>query len=105
VFAPRPPPKEKLVLLRHIVLVKSDNRQEIDDVLATIPKLVGVVPGLVQVEVGQDVSGRSKGYDRLFVLDFENERALAGWTDHEAHQPIRQTLTRLAEMIVFDYQV
>ncbi|MEW2592243.1 Dabb family protein [Micromonospora aurantiaca] len=90
-------------MLRHIVLVKSDH-PEVEKVLNDLPSLIGQVPGLVEVTVAQDHGSMNRGYDRLFILDFDGPDSLAGWDVHPVHTPIRDTLLALAELIVFDIE-
>jgi antibiotic biosynthesis monooxygenase (ABM) superfamily enzyme len=91
-------------MLHRIVLVKTERKEELAEVLENIPLLVGEVPGLVGAKVYEDFGGRSGGYDRMFVLEFADKNAMDGWAEHAAHVPIRSELRRLAEMIVFDHE-
>jgi heme-degrading monooxygenase HmoA len=92
-------------VIRHIVLIKSDDKAKVEEVLATLPQLVGHVPGLRAIEVAKDFTGEHRGYEHLFVMNFENRADLTMWGDHAAHAPIRATLRSIAEMIVFDHEV
>jgi hypothetical protein len=67
-----------------------------------MPSLLGRVPGLVDVTVARNLGQPHRGYDRLVILDFDSADSLAGWDVHPVHTPIRDTLLRLSEMIVFD---
>jgi antibiotic biosynthesis monooxygenase (ABM) superfamily enzyme len=87
-----------------MVLLKTEKKEELAEVLKKIPLLVGQVPGLIDAEVHEDFGGRSGGYDRMFVLKFDGKRDMDEWAEHEAHIPIRSELRRLAEMIVFDHE-
>lgn len=92
-------------MIRRTVLIKSDHKNEIADVLARIPHLVEKVPGLVRAQAFEDIGGRSAGYDRLFVLEFTDKQAVDGWAEHSAHIPIRDALRALSDMLVFDHEV
>jgi hypothetical protein len=90
-------------VLRHIVLVRSLDHRQVGEVIDALPMLIGKVPGLIDVVIGDNQSPHHQGYDRFFVLEFESVRALDGWANHPAHVPIRDALLRLSEMIVLDY--
>lgn len=92
-------------MIRHIVLLNPSDVEKVEEVLENLPSLVGQVKGLTNIEIGKDFSNRSKGYSHLFIMDFENETALKEWGPNPLHDPIRNTFTKVAEMIVFDYQI
>ncbi|WP_406205519.1 Dabb family protein [Kitasatospora sp. NBC_01560] len=92
-------------MLRHIVLIKTDCPHEVDRLVAAVPGFIGRVPGLLQVEVGRDRTGLTRGYDRGFVMTFDGPDGLAAWDVHPDHDPIRSALMAVSEMIVFDYEV
>lgn len=48
-------------MLRHIVLIKTDCPHEVDRLVAAVPGFIGRVPGLLQVEVGRDRTGLTRG--------------------------------------------
>lgn len=91
-------------MIKHVVLVKTDEPETVDRVLSGLPALLGPVPGLVGVEVAKDFTGRCRGYERMFTMDFSDRRALLGWAANPLHEPIRTTLMRVSEMIVFDFE-
>jgi hypothetical protein len=96
-------------LIRHIVLIHADNPERVDDILADqVPPMVGVVPGLVDVEIGyEDISGLNltRGYDRIVLFTFADREALKVWDDHPAHVRVRSALSGITTMLVFDYEV
>lgn len=92
-------------MIRHIVLIKTQNLEELDKALELVRSLIGKVEGLKSIEIAKDFSGRSKGFDHLFVMNFIGESYLKNWSQHPEHMPIRAILKSIAEMIVFDYRV
>jgi len=92
-------------MVRHLVLIKSADTVEVERVLQRIATLKGKVPGLDSVEIGLDFTGKHMGYTHLFILNFAGRDNLKVWAEHPEHLPIRNTLMRVAEMIVFDYEL
>jgi len=92
-------------MIRHIVLIKTQNLERLTQALELVKVLVGKVEGLESIEIAKDFSGRSKDFDHLFVMNFIEERYLNNWSQHPEHTAIRDILKSIAEMIVFDYKV
>lgn len=92
-------------MLHHIVLLKSMQMNKVDNVLESFSSLTGTTPGLINVEVHSDMSGKCNGYERLFIMDFDRKEDLAAWLEDERHVAIRKVFTEVAEMIVFDYEI
>lgn len=98
-------------MIRHIVFweladeaegrKKSENARIIKEGLES---LVGVVPGLLEAEVG--INENSGEYDAALVSLFENLEALEGYQTHPAHQKVRSFVSkvRLARTAV-DYEI
>ncbi|MER7210925.1 Dabb family protein [Streptosporangium sp. NPDC000239] len=91
-------------MIKRVVLVRTDRPARIDDELARLAGLRGTVPCLRDIEVAADIGGRCLGYDRMFALSFGDAEDIAAWSDHPAHAPLRTTLLRDAELLVFEYR-
>ncbi|MCP9282871.1 MULTISPECIES: Dabb family protein [Bacillus] len=94
-------------MIRHLVLVKPNEKEYQKLIKNTLEnkvlKLEEKVEGIVSTQIGSDFSERSKGYEFIFIIDFKDEQALHEWTDNKFHTPIRETLKKHSEMLVFDY--
>ena len=81
-------------MVRHIVFwklkdeaaggTKSENAARIK---AGLEALVGVVPGLIAAEVGENVNGGE--YDACLVSTFESPETLKAYDSHPAHLKVR----------------
>jgi hypothetical protein len=49
-------------------------------------KLLGVVPGLLHIEVGFDFLDTAESVDIILYSEFESREALAGYANHPGHQ-------------------
>jgi hypothetical protein len=98
---------EESVMVRHIVLIDTDQPSRVDAILrAQVPPMVGTVPGLKSVEIGyEDVSGLNlaRGYDRVVLFTFNGLDDLKVWDTHPAHVAVRDALSGITTMLVYDY--
>lgn len=88
-----------------MVLVRTTQRERIDEALRALAELRGEVTGLVAIETAVDHGGRALGYDRAFLLTFDGPAALEHWRDHPAHVRLRSELLDCAELLVFEHEV
>lgn len=100
------PPKH---VLRHMVLYKFKDGlepakiQEVVDAFAGLPKKINTIIGF---EHGTNVSneGKSEGFTHCFVVTFRDEKGLATYLDHPAHQEYVQVVRdKRDKVVVFDY--
>lgn len=96
-------------VLRHIVMYKfKDNLppadlKEVIDTFAALPKKINTIIGF---EHGTNVSreGKSDGLTHCFVVTFRDEKGLATYLDHPAHQHyVEVARDRREKVVVFDY--
>lgn len=76
-----------------------------DHVVSEIGKLKGVIPGLLETYVGQNLSPRGGGYDLGGVMKFEDRAALDAYGGHPAHQALLAWLMPLIDPIEVDFEV
>lgn len=100
------PPKQ---VLRHMVLYKFKDGlepakiKEVVDAFAGLPKKINTIIGF---EHGTNVSkeGKSEGFTHCFVVTFRDEKGLANYLDHPAHQEYVQVVRdKRDKVVVFDY--
>ena len=96
-------------VLRHMVLYKFKDGlepakiQEVIDAFAGLPKKVDTIVGF---EHGTNVSkeGKSEGFTCCFVVTFRDEKGLATYLEHPAHQAYVQVVKdKRDKVVVFDY--
>lgn len=96
-------------VLRHIVLYKFKegvtpaHLQEVVDTFGSLPKKVDTIIGY---EAGTNVSteGKAEGFTHAFVVTFKNEKDLAAYLVHPAHEAyVKVVRDRREKVIVFDY--
>ena len=106
----KPAPQEKPAkLLRHIVLYKFKPTatpaqvQEVIDAFAGLPKKIDTI---VAFEHGENVSaeGKSEGLTHAFVVTFRDQKGLATYLAHPAHDAYVAVVRDKRERgVVFDY--
>lgn len=100
-------------MIEHIVVFKvkdglTDAQKE--DVLNSIRSLKDRVPGIVDLQVGENFSERSQGFTHALVVRFVDRAALDGYLPHPAHQDVVQNhflpyLDENAPRIVVDFEI
>jgi hypothetical protein len=101
------PAAEKV--LRHIVLYKfkdSVTPAQVQEVVAAFGGLPKKVNTIIDYEAGTNVSneGKSEGFTHAFVVTFKNEKDLAAYLVHPAHEEyVKVVRDKREKVIVFDY--
>jgi hypothetical protein len=62
----------------------------------------GVIPGLLQTNVGQNISPRGKGYTFGGIMQFKDEASLSAYFQHPAHQALLSWLVPLIDAVELD---
>jgi len=95
--------------IQHIVLFKfpeplpEDEEREMFDMVRQFPEKIG---GFVQLRIGADTSGRSRGYQYGMYSVFENIDRLRAYTPHPFHQAFSDwVFSRDVEILAFDYPI
>ena len=100
---------EPTKVLRHMVMYKFKDGlsradlKEVVDTFAGLPKKIDTIIGF---EHGTNVSreGKSEGLTHCFVVTFRDEKGLAAYLDHPAHQHyVEVARDRREKVVVFDY--
>ena len=73
----------------------AEKTANIDFLKRSFELLSGVVPGLLHVEVGVDVSGVDYACDVVLYSEFESQAALDGYAAHPEHLRIKHVLADL----------
>ena len=74
-------------MVKHIVLYtlkeSVDKEQAVSIIRENLEPLVGVIPGLISMQIRQAYQG---GMDYALYSEFESRQALAAYAQHPAHQ-------------------
>ncbi|MFO1150003.1 MAG: Dabb family protein [Alsobacter sp.] len=102
-------------MIRHVVLLKpaaDATAGAVAAALAGVVALKGVIPGVLAVRTGPNVSpeGLGRGYTQGFVVDFADAAARDAYLPHPAHQTAGAALVAVAEggiegILVFDLEM
>jgi hypothetical protein len=80
--------------------------QEVQQVLDHVRALKDVIPGILSVDTGDNLSAAHQGYTCGFIMRFLNQEDLYVYASHDAHQLVSHELQRLCESIIdFDLEV
>lgn len=98
--------------IRHVVMwnVTGGNaeqrRANCGRVKSAFESLLGLVPGLIDVEVGINVVSGDDTCDVVLVSTFESPAALGNYADHPEHSRVRRELEGLRTgRRVVDYEI
>ena len=94
-------------MIDHLVFiaVKEDaSLEDVEDLISSIRGLKDSVPGVVDLTVGENFSGRSGGYTHGLFVRFESREDLQRYMEHPDHLAVVEKLDRLTNRIVADYE-
>jgi len=95
-------------LVDHLVLFavrEGASAEEVEDLLASIRGLKDEVPGVVDLSVGKDFTGRAGEYTHALFARFEDRDGLKAYLEHPDHLVIVEKLgERTSGRIVVDYE-
>ncbi|MDB5523064.1 MAG: stress responsive protein [Rhizobium sp.] len=95
-------------MIKHIVMWNlsgsnvEEKRQAAKDVKTRFEGLAGQIPGLLNIEIGIDVSEASYACDVVLYSEFDSQASLAAYADHPAHLKVRN---ELKDVRIARYQV
>jgi hypothetical protein len=94
-------------LVDHLVLfaVNDDaSAEDVEDLLTSIRNLRGSIPNVVDLSVGEDFSGRAKGYTHGLFVRMRTTDDLRAYLDHPHHRAVVEKLDALTTgRLVVDY--
>lgn len=95
-------------MIKHIVMWKMKDQAEgaskadnMKKITALLNNLVGVVPGLIRVEVGENFSESPAAADLVLYSELESKEALPIYQQHPEHVKVAQFI----EAVTIDRQV
>jgi hypothetical protein len=94
-------------LVDHLVLfaVNDDaSGEDVEDLLASIRSLRDSIPNVMDLSVGEDFSGRAKGYTHGLFVRLRTTDDLRAYLDHPDHRTVVEKLDALTTgRLVVDY--
>ncbi|HEY3707384.1 MAG TPA: Dabb family protein [Terracidiphilus sp.] len=63
-----------------------------------------VIPGLVAVNVGRNLSERAQGYEFCGLMTFTSKEAFDGYFSHPAHLALLEWLVPLIDPVELDFE-
>jgi hypothetical protein len=94
-------------LVDHLVIfaVKDDaSEEDVQDLLASLRDLRGSISNVMDLSVGEDFSGRAKGYTHGLFVRFRTADDLRAYLDHPEHRAVVEKLDAVTSgRLVVDY--
>ena len=75
---------------------------QIEQARKEITAFQGVIPGLLQVHVGQNLSSKGEGYSFGGVMQFADQQSFDVYAGHSAHQALLKWLVPLIDAMELD---
>lgn len=92
-------------MVRHVVCHKIKNKSDASEIGEMLKALVGVVPGLKDMEVGVDFLESARSYDLVLIATFDDREGLARYDAHPEHQKVRRFIhERRVSSVAVDYE-
>ena len=90
-------------MITHVVLLQP--KSEVTDIEITIAldhvrALQHAIPGIIDVQVGKNMSNYNQGYTYGFVVRFVGAEHLKAYAPHPAHQVVSEELQRISQKII-----
>ena len=92
-------------MIKHIVMYTlredCDKSAAIEEIRQALEALVGVVPGLITMQIRRTLGGK---FDYVLYSEFETEVALEGYRNHPAHLAVKPIVHGyIADRVAADY--
>lgn len=94
-------------MITHTVLLQpkpEKTEEEIATVLSHVRDLQAHVPGILETQVGKNLSASHQGYTYGFVMRFVDQEHLKSYAPHPAHQIVSKELQAMCQSII-DFDV
>ena len=96
-------------MIKHVVMWKFKNEASEADKLEMkrqLEALKGVVPSLVDIKIGMDVSSKEASMDMVLYTEFKSLEDLAAYAGHPEHLKVVEFVKPLVcERAVVDYEI
>ena len=96
-------------MIKHIVMWKLNDENKAANaqlIKEKLEALAGVIPGLLEIEVGLDFNKSEAAFDVVLYSVLESKAALEAYQIHPAHQAVVQIVKAAAyQRVVVDYAI
>lgn len=78
-------------MIQRTVLIKFDettSQEQLQEVVDRFKALENVLTGIVEIQAGLNLAEKSKEYQVILMVRFENQAALDAYTTNEDHQAV-----------------
>ena len=73
---------------------------EIMTALEHVQALQQAIPGIVSIQVGENLNDRNQGHTYGFVMQFANTERLKAFGPHPAHRSVSEEVRRICQSII-----
>ena len=90
-------------MVTHIVLLQPKSEIPENDIITALDHvraLQDAIPGIIEVQVGENRSNYNQGYTHGFVMRFVDAEHLKAYAPHPAHQVVSEELQRISQKII-----
>ncbi len=90
-------------MITHVVLLKpkaETTPDEMRQVLAQVQVLQQQIPGIVDVQVGENLSMSHQGYTHGFIMHFIDMEHLKAYAPHPAHRVVSDEIRRVSSHVI-----
>ena len=90
-------------MITHVVLLKPKpgiTPDEMQQVLAQVRTLQQNIPGIVDVQTGENLSVHHQGYTYGFIMRFVDEEHLKAYAPHPAHRLVSDEILRVSSRVI-----
>lgn len=95
-------------MITHVVLLQpkaETSSEEINVALKQVQALQAVIPGIIDVQIGENNSTNHQGYTHGFIMNFVDSDHLKAYAPHPAHRVVSDELVRICRSIIdFDIE-
>lgn len=97
-------------MVEHIVLLKwkpNTTADQVNLVMERLRELPNEIPGILDLQCGENFSDRSQGYTHGLVVRFVDRAALETYSPHPAHRAVvEETINPIREVSLgFDFEI
>jgi hypothetical protein len=95
-------------MITHVVLLQPKagiSSEEINAALKQVQALQTAIPGIVDVQIGENSSMNQQDYTHGFIMHFVDSDHLKAYAPHPAHRIVSDKLVRICHSIIdFDIE-
>jgi hypothetical protein len=90
-------------MITHVVLLQlkpTTSENELQAVFQQIHRFQELIPGVINIKTGHNLSEANRGYTHGFIIQFASDDLFRGYAPHPAHKPVSDELQRICQSII-----